>query len=181
MKVEILIHGSTCSEEYDPASQRRRLLSFNERKHIRGNQARKLLQLNSGAGVVPEAQFGGGSSIAFNINVNLGNAAASQSQIIGMDKQGEETIITNIAEVKKQLGLPDSATEEEVRKEIYINTRKMVKESQSCLHKLEFSWVTLSFIGYYVLSLLIAALLAACMPDKLTGKPMSVFYDPISK
>ena len=141
MKVEVLIHGSTCSEEYDPASQRRRLLSFQERKHIRGNQARKLLQLDSGAGVVPAAQFGGGSSIAFNLNVNLGDAAATSSQIIGMDKQGEETVITDIAKVKEQLGLPDSATEEEVRKEIYKNTRKMVKESQNCLHKLEFSWV----------------------------------------
>jgi len=179
VKVEVLIHGSTCSEEYDPAlSQRRRLLSFQERKHIRGGQARKLLQLDSGAGVVPDARFGGGSSIAFNINVNLGDDAATQSQVIGMDKQGEETIVTNSDDVKASLGLSEDATDEEVRKEIYINTRKMVKESQDCLHKLEFSWVTLSFIGYYVLSLLLAALLAACMPDKLTGKAMSVFYDP---
>ena len=55
--------------------------------------------------------------------------------------------------------------------------KKMVKESSACLHKLSFSWVTLSFVGYYVLSLLIAALLAAFAPDLLTGKSMSVFYD----
>ena len=65
-----------------------------------------------------------------------------------------------------------------MRKEIYKNVKKMVKESSACLHKLSFQWVTLSFIGYYVLSLLIAALLAACAPDLLTGKSMSVFFDP---
>ena len=180
VKVEVLIHGSTCSEEYDTASQRRRLLSFRERKHIRGPQARKLLQLESGAGVTPDARFGGGSSIAFNINVNLASEAATQSQVIGMDKQGDETIVTSAEEVKKQLGLDDTATEEEVREEIYKNVKKMVKESHSCLHKLQFSWVTLSFVGYYVLNFLVAALLAACAPDLLTGKSPSVFYDPIA-
>ena len=179
VKVEILIHGSTCSEEYDPASQRRRLLSFRERKNIRGSAARKLLQLESGAGVTPDARFGGGSSIAFNINVNLAPAAATQSQVIGMNDQGEEIVVSTSSDVKKQLGLPDSATEEDVRKEIYKNTKKMLKESHSCLHKLQFSWVTLSFVGYYVLNFLVAALLAAFAPDLLTNKSPSVFYDPL--
>ena len=137
-----------------------------------------MLQLASGEGVTPDARFGGGSSISFNINVNLADAAATQSQVIGMDKQGEETIVTASSDVKSQLGLADSASEEDVRKEIYKNVKKMVKESNDCLHKLSFSWVTLSFVGYYVLSLGIAALLAACAPDILTGKSMSVFFDP---
>ena len=177
LKVEVIVHGSTCTADFDPASQRRRLLSFTERKRIRG-PSRNLLQLASGEGVTPDARFGGGSSVSFNINVNLAEAAATQSQVIGMDKQGEETIVTASSDVKAQLGLPDAATEEEVRKEIYKNVKKMVKESNDCLHKLSFSWVTLSFVGYYVLSLGIAALLAACAPDLLTGKSMSVFFDP---
>tara|TARA_B100000519_G_scaffold202510_1_gene221114 strand:- start:1318 stop:4029 length:2712 start_codon:yes stop_codon:yes gene_type:complete len=177
LKVEVIVHGSTCTADFDSKSQRRRLLSFTERKHIRGPN-RKLLQLGSGEGVTPDARFGGGSSISFNINVNLADAAATQSQVIGMDKQGEETIVSAASDVKKQLGLEDGATEVEVRKEIYKNVKKMVKESSACLHKLSFSWVTLSFVGYYVLSLLIAALLAGFAPDLLTGKSMSVFFDP---
>jgi hypothetical protein len=177
LKVEVIVHGSTCTADFDPKSNRRRLLSFTERKRIRG-PSRKLLQLASGEGVTPDARFGGGSSITFNINVNLAAAAATQSQVIGMDKQGEETIVTNAEKVKESLGLEETATETEVRKEIYKNVKKMVKESSACLHKLSFQWVTLSFIGYYVLSLLIAALLAACAPDLLTGKSMSVFFDP---
>ena len=180
VKVEVLIHGSTCSEEYDPASQRRRLLSFRERKHIRGGAARQLLQLESGAGVTPDARFGGGSHIAFNINVHLGEGAATQPQIIGMDKQGEETIVKATEEVKEQLGLDKTATDTEVHEEIYKNVKKMVKESHSCLHKLQFSWVTLSFVGYYVLNFLVAALFTACAPDLLTGKSPSVFYDPLA-
>merc|ERR1712072_1303617 len=107
-------------------------------------------QLASGEGVTPDARFGGGSSITFNINVNLADAAATQSQVIGMNKQGEENIVNAASDVKKQLGLEDSATEVEVRKEIYKNVKKMVKESSACLHKLSFSWVTMSFVGYYV-------------------------------
>ena len=177
LKVEVIVHGSTCTADFDPLSQRRRLLSFTERKRIRG-PSRKLLQLASGDGVTPDARFGGGSSISFNINVNLASAAATQSQVIGMDKQGEETIVKASSDVKAQLGLDETATDVEVREEIYKNVKVMVKESNECLHKLSFSWVTLSFIGYYVVSLLLAALLAACAPDLLTGKSMSVFFDP---
>jgi len=180
VKVEVIIHGSTCSEDYDPSSQRRRLLSFRSRKHIRGNAARRLLQLESGDGVTPDARFGGGSSISFNINVNLANSAATQSQIIGMDKQGEETIVKATEEVKSQLGLEPTATDTEVREEIYKNVRKMVKESHSCLHKLQMSWVSLSFGAYYVLNFVIAAIVAACAPDLLTGKSPNVFYDPLN-
>ena len=130
--------------------------------------------------MVPDARFGGGNSVAFNINVHLGDAAVTQSQLIGMDRQGEETIVSASKEVREQLGLSENATDAEVRTEIYRGVKKMVKESNECLHKLSFSWITFSFIGYYVLSLLIAALLAACAPDKLTGKAPSVFYDPVN-
>ena len=183
LKVEVIIHGSTCSEEFDTASQsqRRRLLGFRERRHIRGSSARKLLQLESGEGVTPDARFGGGSSVSFNVQVHLSDEAATQSQIIGMDKQGEETIVTATDEVKEQLGLDSTATDTEVREEIYKNVRKMVKESHSCLHKLQMSWVALSFVGYYVLNFLVAVLFAACAPDLLTGKSPSVFYDPIAQ
>jgi len=177
LKVEVTVHGSTCTAEFDSSSQRRRLLEFTERKRIRG-PSRKLLQFESGEGVVPDARYGGGNSVAFNINVHLDDAAATQSQIIGMDKQGEETVVTASEEVKTQLGLGEDATDAEVRTEIYRGVKKMVKESNECLHKLNFSWITFSFIGYYIVSLLIAALFAGCAPDQLTGKAPSVFYDP---
>lgn len=161
VKVEVLIHGSTCSEEYDAASQRRRLLSFRERKRIRGGQARKLLQLETGEGVTPDARFGGGSNIAFNLKLRLTEATISD-------------------EVEEELGLNHSATEEELRDDIYDTVNKMVAESDTCLHKLQFSWVTLSFLGYYAINFLVAALFAACAPDLLTGKSPSVFYDPLA-
>lgn len=181
VKVEVIVHGSTCSEGYDTASQRRRLLSFRSRQHIRGANARKLLQLESGDGVTPDARFGGGSSISFNVNVNLADSAAVQPQVIGMDEQGKETIVKATEEVKEQLGLEPTATEDEVREEIYKNVRKMVKESHSCMHKMHMSWVSLSFAAYYVLNFIVAAILAGCAPDLLTGKSPNVFFDPMAE
>ena len=95
----------------------------------------------------------------FEILSSFGVLSLFSSRLVQLSKGRRNVGFANVAMIKK-------------------NVKKMVKESSACLHKLSFSWVTLSFVGYYVLSLLIAAILALAAPDLLTGKSMSVFFDP---
>ena len=169
IKVEVLLHGSTCTAEYDAAagSRRRRLLT---RKHIRGPN-RQLLQFEDGEGVTPDARYGGGSSIAFNIHVTLSNDVPS---VIDMSAQGDEKVIDF------DYG-NENTTIAEKRSELHKVVKKMVEESHHCLHKMNFNWVGVGFFLYYLLNFIIASILAACLPDNVTGKSMSIFWDPAAK
>ena len=170
IKAEIVIHGSTCTADYDTTSSdsisngRRRLLGNKQRIRI-GNR-RKLLQFEDASAMVPQAEFGGTTSSAFNVLISVQADNVIAKQILGPNgeiiKPGDA-----LYPVDKD---GDGTTEDE----IYETIHKMQKADLDCLSNLNALWLGLGFVLYYAL-LAVLSLLLLGVPDKVTGKPINIF------
>jgi len=56
----------------------------------------------------------------------------------------------------------------------------MHKADLDCLSNLQTMWLGLGFLLYYVLLFVISLTLLG-VPDKITGKPMDIFFDMLSE
>ena len=176
IKAEIVIHGSTCTADYDTTSSdsisngRRRLLGNKQRIRI-GNR-RKLLQFEDASAMVPQAEFGGTTSSAFNVLISVQADNVIAKQILGPNgeiiKPGDA-----LYPVDKD---GDGTTEDE----IYETIHKMQKADLDCLSNLNALWLGLGFVLYYAL-LAVLSLLLLGVPDKVTGKPINIFFDVLSE
>jgi hypothetical protein len=56
----------------------------------------------------------------------------------------------------------------------------MQKADLDCLDNLQIMWLGLGFLFYYVLLFVISIMLLG-VPDKVTGKPINIFFDVVSQ
>ncbi|MAD23095.1 MAG: hypothetical protein CMO44_02850 [Verrucomicrobiales bacterium] len=176
IKAEIVIHGSTCTADYDLTSGdsisngRRRLLGNKQR--IRFGNRRKLLQFEDASAMVPQAEFGGTTSSAFNVLISVTAENVIAKQILGPN--GE------ILKPGDPLYPVDADGDGDVQDEIYETIHKMQQADLDCLSDLQTMWIGLGFVMYYGV-LFILSLLLLGVPDKITGKPMNIFFDVLSE
>ena len=124
-----------------------------------GRKRRGLLSSTS------QVSFGGGVSSIFNILAALNNTTP---QMISF----ADSLINNNDDVWHLAENTPAA-----REELYEKITQMYTEDMLCLHKAYFFYIGASFGAYYVLLLLVSALFA-CFPDSVTGRSISIFYQP---
>ena len=170
IKAEIVIHGSTCTADYDTTSGdsisngRRRLLGNKQRIRI-GNR-RKLLQFEDASAMVPQAQFGGTTSSAFNVLISVQAENVIAKQVLGPN--GE------ILKPGDPLYPTDKDGDGDVQDDIYETIHKMQKADLDCLSNLNALWLGLGFVLYYGL-LAVLSLLLLGVPDKLPANQSTFF------
>ena len=64
--------------------------------------------------------------------------------------------------------------------DIYESIHTMQKADLDCLDNLQIMWLGLGFLFYYVLLFVISIMLLG-VPDKVTGKPINIFFDVVSQ
>lgn len=176
IKAEIVIHGSSCTADYDLTSGdsvsngRRRLLGNKQR--IRIGSRRKLLQFEDASAMVPVAEFGGTTSSAFNVLISVTAENVINNQILGPN--GE------ILKPGDPLYPTDKDGDGDIEDDVYETIHTMHKADLDCLSNLQTMWLGLGFLLYYVLLFVISLTLLG-VPDKITGKPMDIFFDVLSE
>ena len=114
---------------------------------------------------IRDSTYGGGVSSIFNILAALNNTTP---QMISF----ADSLINNNNDIWQLAENTPAA-----REELYEKIAQMYTEDMLCLHKGYFFYIGLAFAAYYVLLILLASIFS-CFPDSVTGKPISIYYQP---
>ena len=114
---------------------------------------------------VADVTYGGGVSVIFNILATMNTTTPQMISFADslIDNNHEQWLL--------------STDTNEAREQLYEQIVKMYTEDVLCLHKSHFQYIGLAFGGYYLLILLLA-IIFSYLPDTVTGKPISIFYQP---
>lgn len=113
-------------------------------------------------------EYGGSVSSIFNILATMNN---TKPQMISF----ADTLIDNLHEQ-----WPLATNTNEAREQLYEQITKLYTEDLLCLHNSYIFYIGLAFVLHYVV-LLILSTIFSCLPDTITGKPVSIFYQPNSR
>ena len=112
-----------------------------------------------------QVSFGGGVSSIFNILAALNNTTP---QMISF----ADSLINNNNDIWHLAENTPAA-----REELYEKIAQMYTEDMLCLHKAYFLYIGGAFAAYYFILLLLSAIFT-CFPDNVTGKSISIYYQP---
>ncbi|MAD24781.1 MAG: hypothetical protein CMO44_11495 [Verrucomicrobiales bacterium] len=177
IKAEIVVHGSSCIADYDTTSGdsisngRRRLLGNKQR--IRIGRQRKLLQFDDASAMVPQAEFGGTTSSAFNVLISVTAENVAVNKVLGPNGEILKPGDPNYP-------IQDKNNNTDLQDDIYKTVHKMQQADIDCLGALNALWLGLGFVIYYAV-LFILSLLLLSVPDKITGKPIDIFFDVLAE
>ena len=76
--------------------------------------------------------------------------------------------------------IADADGDGDLQDDIYETVHKMQEADLDCLNDLQTMWLGLGFLMYYGV-LFVLSLLLLGVPDRVTGKPMNIFFDVLSE